>query len=66
MKNYWQTKSAMSQEKLGTSLYKGFHLSNKEVRAMSVPISVDKDNSLQTLFDFYRNVLHKIKTNGKF
>ena len=66
MKNYWETKSAMSQEKLGTSLYKGFQLSNKDVRAMSVPIAVDKYNSLQTLLDFYRNALHKIKTNGKF
>ena len=66
MKKYWETKSAMSQEKLGTSLYKGFQLSHKDVRAMSVPIAVDKYNSLQTLLDFYRNALHKIKTNGKF
>ena len=66
MKNYWEPKGAKSQEKLGTPVHKGFQLSNKEVRAMSVPISGDKYNSLQTLWDFYRNAWHKIKTNEKF
>ena len=65
MKNYWEPKGAMSQEKLGTPVHKGFQLSNKEVRAMSVPISGDKYNSLQTLLDFYRNAWHSIKTHGK-